>query len=98
MKTEAETGAMWPQAEKGLEPLEAGRDRKLLLCLRAIGGAWPCCHLFFFPRHFAACGILVPQPGFKPSLPVLEALCPNHWTVREVPRCHLDFRLLQNFE
>ena len=31
-----------------------------------------------------ACGILVPQPGIKPTLPALEAQCFNHWTIREV--------------
>ena len=37
-----------------------------------------------------ACGILVPQPGIKPTLPALEAWSPNHFTTREV--------LLQSFE
>ena len=36
-----------------------------------------------WPRQ-AACGILVPQPGTKPTLPVLEAQSLNHWTTREV--------------
>ena len=33
-----------------------------------------------------ACGILVPQPGFEPAPPALEAQSLNHWTAREVPR------------
>ena len=39
--------------------------------------------LIFWPRH-AACGILVPQPGIKPTPPALEAQSLNHWTAREV--------------
>ena len=35
---------------------------------------WPCC---------AAYKILVPQPGFKPLPPTVEAWSPNHWTIRE---------------
>ena len=30
-------------------------------------------------------GILTPQPGIEPRLPVLEAWNLNHWTTREVP-------------
>ena len=45
--------------------------------------------IFFWP-HCVACGILVPQPGIKPTLPALEAWSPNHLTTREV--------LLQSFE
>ena len=32
-----------------------------------------------------ACGILVPQPGIKPTTPALEGGFLNHWTTREVP-------------
>ena len=28
-------------------------------------------------------GILVPRPGIKPKLPVVEAQSPNHWTTRK---------------
>ena len=31
-----------------------------------------------------ACGILTPQPGIEPVLPVLEVQNLNHWTTREV--------------
>ena len=40
--------------------------------------------IFFWPRC-AACGILVPQPGIKPTPPAVEARSLNHWTAREVP-------------
>ena len=44
---------------------------------------------FFFPPPlwpcYAACGILVPQPGIAPAPAALEAQSLNHWTVREVP-------------
>ena len=36
---------------------------------------WPCC---------MACGILVSQPGIKPSPPVIEAQSLNHLTAKEV--------------
>ena len=43
---------------------------------------------FFFFFHFwpcsAACAILVPQPGIKPTPPALEVKSFNHWTTREV--------------
>ena len=39
--------------------------------------------------HCVACGILVPQPGFEPISPAVEALSPNHWTAREFPRAVL---------
>ena len=32
-----------------------------------------------------ACGIPVPQPGFKSELPAVEAWSPNYWTARAVP-------------
>ena len=32
------------------------------------------------------CGILVPQPGIKPTSPALEAQSLNLWTTREVPQ------------
>ena len=37
------------------------------------------------PYH-ATCGILVPRPGIKPTLPALEAGSLNHWTAGEVPQ------------
>ena len=40
--------------------------------------------LFFFWTCPMACGILVPQPGIKPTPPVLKAQHLNHWTTREV--------------
>ena len=40
---------------------------------------------FFSPPRFAACGILLPQPGIKPMPFALEAQGLNHWTTREVP-------------
>ena len=39
---------------------------------------------FFLPCHMAH-GILVPQPGIKPTPPALEGQSLNHWTAREVP-------------
>ena len=33
-----------------------------------------------------ACGILVPRPGNKPKLPLVEAQSPNHRATREVPK------------
>ena len=38
--------------------------------------------LFFFFGH-AACGILVPQPGIKPTSPAMEPHRLNHWATRE---------------
>ena len=40
---------------------------------------------FFF--GCAACWILVPRPGIKPTPPAVEARSLNHWTAREVPEC-----------
>ena len=40
--------------------------------------------IYFWPPH-VACGILVLQPGIKPTSPALEAGSLNHWTAREVP-------------
>ena len=40
------------------------------------GGGWP---------HLAACGILVLQPGIKPTPPAVGAQSLNHWPAREVP-------------
>ena len=31
-------------------------------------------------------GILVPQPGIEPAIPVMKVQCLNHWTTREVPK------------
>ena len=42
------------------------------------------CEFFFWPYR-TACVILVPQPGFKPVPPAVEARSPNHWTTREFP-------------
>ena len=39
---------------------------------------------FFFFFGYAACGILVPPPGFEPAPAALEAQHLNHWTAREV--------------
>ena len=38
---------------------------------------------FFFWPQCRACGILVPQPGIKPTPSAVKARSPNHWTVRE---------------
>ena len=35
--------------------------------------------------HCEACGILVPQPGIKPTLLTVKVESPNHWTTRELP-------------
>ena len=40
---------------------------------------------FCFWLHCAACCILVPQTGIKPTHPVEEARNLNHWTTKEVP-------------
>ena len=42
------------------------------------------CFCFF---DFEACGILVPRPGIKPSLPYIGRQSLNHWTARK----SLDF-------
>ena len=39
--------------------------------------------VLFWLRH-VACGILVPQPGIKPTAPALEVQGLNHWTAGEV--------------
>ena len=39
--------------------------------------------VFFWPR---ACGILVPQPGIKPTPAALELQSLNHWSARKIPR------------
>ena len=44
---------------------------------------------FFFLLGHAACGILVPQPGFKPMPPAVDTWSFNHWTTGEVP--HYDY-------
>ena len=43
------------------------------------------CCFFPFQSHWAACKILVPQPGIEPLPPAVEAQSLNHWTAREVP-------------
>ena len=44
-----------------------------------------CIFVLSWLRH-VACGILVPQPGIKPTPPAVEARSLNHRTTREVPR------------
>ena len=46
---------------------------------------WVVFFLFFFLRHRALCGILVPRPGIEPAPLAVKARSPNHWTTREVP-------------
>ena len=41
--------------------------------------------IFFFLPQPMACGILVPQPGIKPTHSDVETQSLNHWTSREVP-------------
>ena len=36
----------------------------------------------FWPQC-GACGILIPQPGIKPTPLAVKARSPNHWTIRE---------------
>ena len=49
--------------------------------------------LLFFPLvfwlHWAACRILVPQPGIEPEPPLVQVWGLNHWTAREVPKTSL---------
>ena len=40
---------------------------------------------FILASQGEACGILVPQPGIKPTPPAVVAQIINHWTAREVP-------------
>ena len=40
--------------------------------------------LFFFAT-FAACGVIIPQPGIEPTLPAPKARSLEHWTAREFP-------------
>ena len=40
-------------------------------------------------KGYAACGILVPQPGIEPMPPALGQWSLKHWTTREIPQ--LDF-------
>ena len=54
VKTEADPGGMWPQAQGHLEPREDGRDRKGPI-LEHSGGARPCQNLDF--------GLLVSRTG-----------------------------------
>ena len=49
--------------------------------------------LFFLPYH-AACVILVPWPGIKCMIPVVEGQSPNHWTTRKVPKMPIPNCLL----
>ena len=41
-------------------------------------------YLFIWP-HGMAFGILIPQPGTKPTTPTVKVQILNHWTAREVP-------------
>ena len=41
--------------------------------------------MLFIYLFILAYGILVPQPGLKPTPSTLEAWSRNHWTTREVP-------------
>ena len=43
------------------------------------------CLLFVLLFGCLACEMLVPQLGFEPTFPALEAWIPNHWRAREVP-------------
>ena len=48
---------------------------------------------FFFLSRYAACRIVVFQPGIEPRPPTTgKAPSPNHWTTREFPKaaCFLD--------
>ena len=46
-------------------------------------------YLFYiFWPHCTVCGILVPQPGIKPTPPALEAWSLIHWTTRKAPVPH----------
>ena len=42
-------------------------------------------HSLFICFGCKAWGILIPPPGIKPVLSMVEARNPNHWTVREIP-------------
>ena len=43
------------------------------------------CFMFWFFGH-KPCGILVPWPGIKPTIPAMEMQSLNPWSAREVPR------------
>ena len=70
-------------AHVGVEKEKRTQNIKVLelkigqLIVKFDGGGWPCC---------AACGILVPQLGIKPTPLALEAKSFNHWSTREVPK------------
>ena len=42
-------------------------------------------YLLSFWLFQGAYGILVPQPGFEPTLPAVKLHSLNHWTAKEVP-------------
>ena len=44
-----------------------------------------CFCLLSFGLYQVACGIIVPQPGIKPTLSALEGWSLNHWTAKEFP-------------
>ena len=52
--------------------------------------------LFFWLCWTCHAGILIPWPGVKPTPPVVEGQCLNHWTTKEVPKrsflylCHTE--------
>ena len=50
----------------------------------SLGRCYLALFFVFIPDH-EACGILLPWPGIKPVLPVVEAPSRNHWSTREVP-------------
>ena len=49
----------------------------------------------FLAEPYAACGILVPQPGIEPMPPAMEGWILNHWTAREVPSTHLSSEMMK---
>ena len=43
--------------------------------MTAVANSW---EIFFLSVPYAACGILVPQPGIEPMAPEMEAQILNH--------------------
>ena len=64
------------EKEKRTQNIEVLELKIGQLIVKFDGGGWPCC---------AACGILVPQLGIKPTPLALEAKSLNQWATREVP-------------
>ena len=52
-------------------------------------GAWRLIVIFFLWLCHA-CGVSAPWLGIGPMLPAVESRLPGHWTIREVPRIHLQ--------